>query len=1655
MPGNPTNFPTPVEPEDTGPDFAEPLLLDLEEIIPPSDVVASAGEPVTFQAVLGPEHNPEQIRYSWFYDGAPLADAGPELRVNTAGSKAGSHQVKLVIHEEDRGASLTWRLQITEGRVRNRPPFILQAFPPASHDVPRGTAAEFLVVASDVDVGDRLGYSWVVNGKNVPEQSSNLRLDTTGFASGDYTVTVAVLDGAPRPYEETTRYSWVLRVSEEANHSFPYISGAWPIGSPSVHPDGMLRFEVRAEVPDSEDLVSFRWEVDGMLQPSNEPVFQFHPAVTEKGLEGYCHRVTCRMVQGDEETGEVRDAVGWTVHVGRLAALVGIRDEAANRLPPVTPPVSGIIITPGDSRAFKVDAADLDGDVVTFKWFVDGKEQVTEGPVFTYAPPAGTTTESLIEVRGSDGFALGGKTAAWQILGQWSVGPGSLGPFAFALSDDAIIKDNGSSGTTAKGVWLNSSAGGAYGSSSVYSSSSTDTYTYSVSVAPGRYEVLLWWTTWPSRSTAVPISITHANGTSTVNVNQQANGGRWNLLGTYDFSSTAKVVITSKGNGASTCADALCLNPAAASSGGSGDPAPSGTTFVIDDGAAGTSAVGFWSPSSAPSPYGGRSLFARDTGSYTFQRALSASGSYDVYAWWTEWTSRDASVPYEISHSGGTSTVRKDQRSNGGQWNLLGRYAFGSSVKVTVRVVDGDTVCADAIQFVPAGSSPPPPPPPSGTAIIIDNGDTGTTADGFWQPSTAPNPYDGQSLYAAGRGAYVYDFSVPAPGTYGIYVWYTQWSSRESAVPYEVRHDSGTAIVKLDQRVNGGKWNPIGDFGFGATGRVTVRVVDDNTVCADAIRIVPGGGTGITPDPDPEPVDPTDDPAIIDLAAFALTSDIAKVKWSTNFPGDSVVFYGKTSEANESSRTVTGTRWNHSVVLTGLSEGATYYAKVRSSNGSTSKTSSTVSFRIPDSTPSYTITSSHPRMYFTAADISAIRSRVKTSPYSEWWSKVVSFANQELSAGVSSLVNEAPNYNAAVAFAGLIGDSSAWRNLAISVAMKVASLSYPSDHAVMRDRLELMWITYDWLYSYLTSSQRSTLRSKIAQFAGDLEDRVSEEEYADGASNGDQNGAFLAALAIHGEDSSAAGIIQRALVRYNDGFWPFWREHGSQNGGSFKSAWYTTVATQFNYEVFAAWKSATGKDLFQAEQPWFEKLADFYLYSKRGDNSWVRHGDVNYQQGFDEIERYILMHIAREYDNGEAQWLANKIRAHLPIFGPTILGDILWYDASVSPKAPTAMSLSEHFRGCGMVFFQESWQDSAVRANFRAAPYFMAGHSHLDQGSFTIFYKGALALDAGIYDDFGSSHRLAYYGRTISHNAILVDDPDEVFKQYGETRIADAGQYYLEPSRVPHAFPWNITDLTTDDGFHIGGISAYEQGDGYTYALGDATLAYNPLKIKACYRHFLWLDEVSGFPHPVIIVFDEVESTKSTFKKTYLLHTQSKPTVSGTLASTTEDGGLLYQRTVFPTSPQVTLVGGSGKEYWVRGKNYPPSRSPKSGEQAGVWRIEVSPSTARLHDEFLHVLYPTDSGAGAPASVRAIDAAALKGCEIQGNVILFAVKLRSVTTATWTVGGARRNIVFGLRAGDSYDFFLDGSKKATLSVTREGSLDFDTSTSGKVELIRR
>jgi hypothetical protein len=119
-----------------------------------------------------------------------------------------------------------------------------------------------------------------------------------------------------------------------------------------------------------------------------------------------------------------------------------------------------------------------------------------------------------------------------------------------------IIVDNDEAGTSSTGTWRTSRGANPYGSGSLYSKDGGATYTFEAAIG-GVHEVSLWWTEWPSRSTSVPVEIYDGDMLlDTVLVNQTAQGGRWNVLGTYTFSGTARVTVVSEGT-YSTCADAV------------------------------------------------------------------------------------------------------------------------------------------------------------------------------------------------------------------------------------------------------------------------------------------------------------------------------------------------------------------------------------------------------------------------------------------------------------------------------------------------------------------------------------------------------------------------------------------------------------------------------------------------------------------------------------------------------------------------------------------------------------------------------------------------------------------------------------------------------------------------------------------------------------------------------------------------------------------------------------------------------------------------------------------------------------------------------------------------------------------------------------------
>lgn len=115
---------------------------------------------------------------------------------------------------------------------------------------------------------------------------------------------------------------------------------------------------------------------------------------------------------------------------------------------------------------------------------------------------------------------------------------------------------------------------------------------------------------------------------------------------------------------------------------------------------------GDWTASSSTSGYSGQNYWhdgntGKGSKSVIFQLNVPSSGQYDVYLYWTSHDNRASNVPVTIHHDSGQLSQTVNQQTNGGKWNLLGRYTFSAgtgSVVISTTATNG-YVIADAVLF--------------------------------------------------------------------------------------------------------------------------------------------------------------------------------------------------------------------------------------------------------------------------------------------------------------------------------------------------------------------------------------------------------------------------------------------------------------------------------------------------------------------------------------------------------------------------------------------------------------------------------------------------------------------------------------------------------------------------------------------------------------------------------------------------------------------------------------------------------------------------------------------------------------------------------------------------------------------------------------------
>ena len=212
------------------------------------------------------------------------------------------------------------------------------------------------------------------------------------------------------------------------------------------------------------------------------------------------------------------------------------------------------------------------------------------------------------------------------------------------------------------------------------------------------------------------------------------------------------------------------------------------TGIIIDNGDAGTTSTGTWKTSGATNPYDTDSLWSRDGATYTWGADIAQGGMYEVYMWWTEYSSRSTSAPITITYFGGSEVLNVNQQQDGGQWNLLGSYAFdpaaGATVMITAENSSPTSYCADAVRFVYV--------PGTNVAPIANIG------------SINPNPADeGELVTFSGSG-------IDIDGTIIGYSWR---SSIDEVLSTQASFSTdslseGTHIIYFRVQDNDNEWSP-------------------------------------------------------------------------------------------------------------------------------------------------------------------------------------------------------------------------------------------------------------------------------------------------------------------------------------------------------------------------------------------------------------------------------------------------------------------------------------------------------------------------------------------------------------------------------------------------------------------------------------------------------------------------------------------------------------------------------------------------------------------------------------------------------------------------------------------------------------------------------
>lgn len=465
----------------------------------------SSSVPVTIQNNAGTANatiNQQQNGGQWNEIGQYQFDAGS------------SYAVKITAPAGSPPSTCADAVKFTLVNSNNAPIATIDSITP--NPATSGQTVQFKGHGSDTD-GTIAAYRWR---SSIDGNLSDVNAFTKNNLSiGTHTITLEVQDNGGLWSQPMTQ-----SLTIQAPPNIPPVASITSI-TPNPATQGQTVSFVGTGTDTDGTITAYKWQsnIDGNLSSLN--------SFTKSNLSLGTHTITLT-VQDDDGV--------WSQPVTQTIVV----QQAVN----VPPTASITSITPnpvnaGQTISFVGTGTDTDGTIAEYRWTSSINGVISNQASFsknTLSPGSHTISFKVKDNKG-----------AWSTTVTRTL--------TVNVVSANIVSDNGGSGTSSTGSWVVSGASGPYGTNSVYSSGGA-TYTWSFT-APitGNYQVYLWWTALSTRNTSVPYAIQRNGGTTTVNVNQRSNGGKWNSAGTFAFTAgqTYTIKVTANGTSYNSCADAV------------------------------------------------------------------------------------------------------------------------------------------------------------------------------------------------------------------------------------------------------------------------------------------------------------------------------------------------------------------------------------------------------------------------------------------------------------------------------------------------------------------------------------------------------------------------------------------------------------------------------------------------------------------------------------------------------------------------------------------------------------------------------------------------------------------------------------------------------------------------------------------------------------------------------------------------------------------------------------------------------------------------------------------------------------------------------------------------------------------------------------------